>query len=1008
MTKSLWAVPAAAMMCLSVQALQPGVIWFSSPVEPGEMVQVHGGDWGKTPSVEIGGVVVKPVRSSENGLCFEFPTNLSGGLIECRVAGDGGKSEPFVLNAPEVWWAHGDLGEDASPGGWLRLFGRSLDRKGGAQIVLTAKDGKRIELKLTKKDVWSLDSVLPANLAPGVYTIKISNGSGGTAGWRTVRELTVRPYREVWKSDVFAVTDFGAVANDGLDDTLGIEAALAAAGRNGGGTVLIPRGRFQFTRELVIPANTLLTGVSKYESQLYLPDTDEPPKALISGTHSFGVQDLFIHAGKYQQGIVCRTDDSRQSIEDKKMLSHDVTIRRVILKLIIDQYLLSDAEEYGRRASVRGDGIVVRNTRFVRIEDCDIFVSKWRMFFDVSGEYVRMANCRMNGSEWCKFGGFKTIFENNDVINCTFSIVPTTRNLFWSGNRQRDVFTNNREGMTHDCARAPFMGAVKGVCDGLKVRLLPQTEGQMKDVRYGRDFWVGFSLLLVDGKGCAQSRTITAWDGDTVTIDKPWTVQPDESSSFAVTIERARLIYADNVSEDTSIAIQLYGGATECVVARNKSYRSGGMLGFGKDYRGLIPVWFAQFIENEVCAGNGYRSPMNKYPSSDSVVEVFDGGFQGLVLTRSCELRRNVLHNNAYLAMSIENGLVENNLVKDADAGVRSYKYTSDVVLRGNRFDNVRVPLSVQVRNETVMPAGERFAAAVSGAETVLKKLPSGWEQAKATGRLESLLALLGQVDPATLESLLGITVKVKEKQSSVYGLLQNLKSISVPVVLEVTLAKDAPPVKCEIVAGEIPGWKIKGISGELVPGGTAELALEIASPEGAKAGFRLPLRCVFSGAGWRTTANYKPAISEDCEVTQWIVSEPFAQKDKVPAGIGWRIPEAKELSKIFANVDTGKTVVAAAILRVSEPVSVTFNFDRTPAAVFLNGARIGTDRSRGKWGSLVLEPGDNILKVVSRPLKKGEYGTFRMNYKTAETVKPGVLSILPATEVLDAKGKIR
>jgi hypothetical protein len=35
-------------------------------------------------------------------------------------------SEPYVVNAPELWWAQGDLGSAASPGGWIRLFGRGL------------------------------------------------------------------------------------------------------------------------------------------------------------------------------------------------------------------------------------------------------------------------------------------------------------------------------------------------------------------------------------------------------------------------------------------------------------------------------------------------------------------------------------------------------------------------------------------------------------------------------------------------------------------------------------------------------------------------------------------------------------------------------------------------------------------------------------------------------------------------------------------------------------------
>ena len=32
---------------------KPGVIWWSTPVEPGEAVQVHGGAWGSNTVVEL-------------------------------------------------------------------------------------------------------------------------------------------------------------------------------------------------------------------------------------------------------------------------------------------------------------------------------------------------------------------------------------------------------------------------------------------------------------------------------------------------------------------------------------------------------------------------------------------------------------------------------------------------------------------------------------------------------------------------------------------------------------------------------------------------------------------------------------------------------------------------------------------------------------------------------------------------------------------------------------------
>ena len=43
-----------------------------------------------------------------------------------RITGPDEPSDPWLLNAPTVYWCQGDLGRSSSPGGWLRIFGRCL------------------------------------------------------------------------------------------------------------------------------------------------------------------------------------------------------------------------------------------------------------------------------------------------------------------------------------------------------------------------------------------------------------------------------------------------------------------------------------------------------------------------------------------------------------------------------------------------------------------------------------------------------------------------------------------------------------------------------------------------------------------------------------------------------------------------------------------------------------------------------------------------------------------
>ena len=55
-----------------------------------------------------------------------------------------------------------------------------------------------------------------------------------------------------------------------------------------------------------------------------------------------------------------------------------------------------------------------------------------------------MANCRINGTGWAIFGGDRCIFENNAANNCTYSISSVCRRMFWSRNRQTDLYKIGR------------------------------------------------------------------------------------------------------------------------------------------------------------------------------------------------------------------------------------------------------------------------------------------------------------------------------------------------------------------------------------------------------------------------------------------------------------------------------------------------------------------------------------------------------------------------------------
>src|SRR4030042_1954352 len=292
----------------------PSIFWISDPVQPGEVVMVEGANWGDFPRIELSwlrddkpgqpavgspaiqkNVVLTPLQVTASSVKFLVPANWKEGVYSFQVSGNDARSVPELINAPDPWWQQGDWGKEASPGGWLRVFGKCLSLNGQATLALQGA-GKTLILNPVQQDQWSLNVSLPENLVAGEYNTWVHNGCGGPAGWKQVGIVKIMAHQPLWKSDVFDICEYGAVANDEFEDGPAIQAALDAAGKNGGGIVLVPRRRFQVNTTLMIPRLVLLRGEGTDLSPIYWRDRLRPLKTLIQGTNSFGIEDLSILA----------------------------------------------------------------------------------------------------------------------------------------------------------------------------------------------------------------------------------------------------------------------------------------------------------------------------------------------------------------------------------------------------------------------------------------------------------------------------------------------------------------------------------------------------------------------------------------------------------------------------------------------------------------------------------------------------------------------------------------
>ena len=970
----------AGVIVLAAGAAQqaPVVTWASYPVVGGDHVLLHGADWGARPRVQIGGASLEGGALSDTGLVFPFPGGEER-ILEGRVENERGRSGPFALNVPTVWWLQGDGGDSSTPGGRLRIFGRSLAAYGKGTAARTRVWLGERELELVQTDVWSLDARVPADCPSGTYPVRVSNGLKGGRERYDAGTWRVAPPRAVWKSDVFDVTDFGAEENDDGSDSAAFAAAMEAARKNGGGIVHVPCGRFVLKETLVIPPHVLLRGEDRALSQICFPDTMNPPENLIEGTHSFGIHDLFISSGLYRNGIVAKSEMASANCmaSERGTLTHDVSLRRLRIKLVSDQWRDErNLENFLPRYSLRGDGILVRNCLRGEIEDCVLYCDKdaqRTLFFNFTGDYIRMANCRINGTGWAVFGGDRCIYENNDANNCTYSICSVCRRMFWSGNRQTDLFINNREAVTHDGAKTAFctknrgeQGCASGTVEGTRVKLVYPPNMVWKS---GTNFnaWVGCELQITDGRGVGQTREITSMKGyEDLTIDRPFDIAPDATSLFVIVAERKHLIYVDNDIEDAGVAIQLYGGVTDCVVARNRCRRAGGFHGSGRDYHGVITCWYVQFLGNVVEEGNCHRGSIGTdfRGSGSSLIGAFPPNVKW-PFSQSYVYRDNEVRSNGSLFISVKNALVEKNAVRRSAVGVASARYQDTMFVADNAFERVDEPYH-NLKGARIFPP-----YVDKSREQFLEELRAGRFSAENNRKFRRAFGLT--IKAAPWNTALRAAVRGRRRQP-----------FTLPITLESSgcLADDMRRVTVAIPASG--GWSF-GDEIPLVKGEKGYAAeVPVTPPQEGNVGmFTWPVRVRIEGEGWKVekTVDVNPLsqnrfLSWDCALAP-AGRRPSPAKD----GAAWKRVRNLEgmdghesvfLDRLYANPAdyADKDFWMETRLQVNRRTKFSFTRGDWTSFLYIDGKQFfepGMNTTTDV--EVTLEPGEHAIQLM-RPAK--------------------------------------
>jgi hypothetical protein len=605
------------------------VTWASDPVHGDETVLMRGAGFGTQPAVsfarsadgdplaaasgETAWMTLATLQASDDALKFTIPANQQPGVYVCRVVVNGVSSAPVILNLPLCWWLQGDAGGSATPGGWLRIFGKCLGAT-AANVGVELKDEKGLArmLLVAAADDWSLRVPIPPEVLPGSYTIRLHNGHGGSGAWSAAVPATISASAP-WPTTVYniletsgpdAVRDMRRTLvkyGKPVEHTAEVLAALAKAKAAGGGIVYFPAGRYHLNAPLTLPPHTALKGEGMGLVTLWWGNGTfnldgggdkglakeaeaEPPGSMISGP-SFSIEAMSIYLPlAHRTGI----DGSGE------VRLHQVRVR-------VDHLWALDGNK-------RPEGLVARLGRNFEVSDCDIIAKGEAL---APGEYgVITRNRIFAGKATCPMGNSRALIVEDNQFTSTYptayeNISGVGQDLYYARNRHEALSAHQADfSFTFDAGGSAYRGALTAV-DGVTVTLA----GDPRFPPWATEksgLWKKAVVCVVSGKGSSQWRSVQKFSGRSWTLSEPFAVTPDQDSQVTIVPLCGRALIVANRFEDANWVNAGYGCALDVIYAGNQLVRCAEMLDYGlASPEQLLPNFNVQCFDNVLSEGSG-------------------------------------------------------------------------------------------------------------------------------------------------------------------------------------------------------------------------------------------------------------------------------------------------------------------------------------------------------------------------------------------------------------------
>lgn len=535
-------------------------------------------------------VTLDIVQTTENCLKVAIPSDFTVGVYALRFNPKVSAGEPayVYMNAPVIDFTVGNNGETVDAGSDIRVIGKGISLAAdnatgyedaaeiealGVRAWIKGAGGFSRECTVSAvQSQYSISVRIPSNVAKGEYELYVYNGFGDGSAWSAPIKITVAESPWSQRSDrVFNVLDYGGDTAVEGNDTPAIIAALTAAANNpGGGTVYLPAGYYVIYYAIPLPQNVHLMGDGKDETRIifnYTPfDFGELPTGIFITEGNVEISDLAIFSVRELPVLT----SSVPNIEN--VYVHDTTIRVHRYQGVLGQggggKPLKDPSGKSLETLFSGENegegkklAFIFKQKVTNLKITDNIIEGSGSFIFAKTSYSVIANNETNITEMRMnkiYDGESNIFENNTAQGYLGGALEGN-GIYIANNEMGNVNSNNREIITTDGMPNYSAGERKGIIE--KVEATPENEQTYQLSRFDADccyrfadgtsyktenYWKGSNLMVTQGQGELQLRTIVYSKDDLIVVDTPFVTEPNRNSRVQIEDARQWLFNVNN------------------------------------------------------------------------------------------------------------------------------------------------------------------------------------------------------------------------------------------------------------------------------------------------------------------------------------------------------------------------------------------------------------------------------------------------------------------------------